>query len=183
MTTKTLEAEGRPVRRRASVSRRWPRPWRLHRPRLTKTRVALLSVLFAILALWTAVTILSTSRYTTTVLFDQAGTGIGLPPPENNLDFGDVQAGGGIHRNIDLDNSGSLDTFVVVIPWGGIRDFLHIDDAFFNMSPSNSHTIDFSVNAPIDTSRQRHSGTVYVVRVPLVVAVLSRRDKDEPAGW
>lgn len=159
MTTKAIGKS-------ATGWRPWPRRLRLHRPRITRGRLILLGVFVAILGLWAAVTVLSTSRYSTTVLFADPGTGIGLPPPDQRLDFGDVPAGTAMHRNINLKNSGNLDAFVVVIPWGGIRDFFHVDDAFFNMSPGEEHNVDFSVYAPADSGRQRHSGSVYIVRIP-----------------
>ncbi len=148
-----------------AVSRRWPRRLRLGRPRLTGQRLAVLGVLGVVFLLWSAVTVLSTTTYSTTVLFTEGG-GIGLPPPFENLDFGDVPAGMEMHRNVILENNGKLDAFVVVIPWGGIRDFFHVDDAFFNMSPGENRNVDFSVYAPANTAEGRHSGRVFILRLP-----------------
>ena len=147
------------------LARRWPRRLRLRRPRLTRARLAILGVVALLFVLWSAITVLSTTTYSTTVLFTQGG-GIGLPPPLDNLDFGDVPRGMEMHRNVNLENNGKLDAFVVVIPWGGIRDFFHIDDAFFNLSPGEKHTIDFSVVAPANADLDRESGRVFIVRLP-----------------
>jgi len=124
------------------------------------------AVFAALFALWAAVAAASTTVYTTTVLFTQPGSGIGLPPPTESLDFGDVPAGMEMHRNLNLENSGKLDAFVAVITWGGIRDFLHVNDAFFIMDSGERRAVDFSVYAPANTSEHRHSGHVIIVRLP-----------------
>ncbi len=135
----------------------------LARPQVV--RRAVLRILAVVVVLWGVMTALSSSTYSTTVLFTDVG-GVGIPPPSRNLDFGDVAAGLELHRTVMLENDGKVDTFVVVFSWGGIRDFLSIDDAFFNLSPGEQHNIDFSVVAPANASPDRHSGRVFVVRIP-----------------
>jgi hypothetical protein len=151
---------------RGGAARRWRPHLRLGFPRITRTRLIVLGVLGFILLLWSLVVALSTTTYGTTVLFTEQDNGIGLPPPTESLDFGDVPAGGQMHRNVNLENNGGLDTFVVVIPWGGIRDFFHVDNAFFNIAPGDKHAIDFSVSSPANTPHERHSGRVFIVRLP-----------------
>ncbi|MGD0765967.1 MAG: hypothetical protein ABR978_06640, partial [Dehalococcoidia bacterium] len=79
---------------------------------------------------------------------------------------GDVPRGLPMHRNVTLDNNGKLDTYVLVFTWGGIRDFLSVDDAFFNMSPGETRNMEFSVQAPSNADAKRYSGRVWVVRLP-----------------
>lgn len=148
-----------------ALARRWPRQLALRRLRLTRFKLAVLGVLGVVFLLWSAVTALSTTTYSTTVLFTEGG-GIGIPPPLENLDFGDVPRGMDMHRNVILENNGKLDAFVVVITWGGIRDFLHVDDAFFNLGTREKHNVDFSVYAPANMPESRHSGRVFIVRLP-----------------
>jgi hypothetical protein len=134
--------------------------------RLTRWRLAVLGAVLLVLIAWGAVAVSSTTMYSSTVLFTEAGSGIGIPPPFENLDFGDVSQGMPMHRNVILENNGKLDTYVMVFSWGGIRDFLSIDDAFFNIAPGEQHTVDFSVQAPSNANLKRYSGRVFVVRLP-----------------
>jgi len=148
-------------RLRAAVERiPWPIRRRLTRWRLLVAGATLLAVL-----LWLAVAASSITTYSSTVLFTEGG-GIGLPPPLESLDFGDVPRGMPMHRDVILENSGKLDTYVMVFTWGGIRDFLSVDDAFFNLSPGEERNVDFSVKAPANAELKRYSGRAWVVRLP-----------------
>ena len=138
---------------------------RLRLPRLTRWRLAVLGVVALLVILWGAVAVSSTTTYSTTVLITEGG-GIGIPPPFENLDFGDVPRNLEMHRNVMLDNGGKLDTYVLIFSWGGIREFLSIDDAFFNLAPGDGRTVDFSVRAPANAPEERHSGRVFIVRLP-----------------
>ncbi len=62
-----------------------------------------------------------------------------------------------MHRTVQLKNDGKLNSYVLVVSWGGIRDFLHIDDAFFNLRPGEQHTVDFEVTAPTMQPTDRSS--------------------------
>jgi hypothetical protein len=137
----------------------------LLRKRVTRWRLIVAGVAFLGVVLWLLVAASSISTYSSTVLFTDSG-GIGIPPPFENLDFGDVPRGLPMHRNVTLDNNGKLDTYVLVFTWGGIRDFLSVDDAFFNMSPGETRNMEFSVQAPSNADAKRYSGRVWVVRLP-----------------
>ena len=132
---------------------------------VTRWRLVVAGVAFLGVVLWLFVAASSISTYSSTVLFTESG-GIGIPPPLENLDFGDVPRGLPMHRNVTLDNSGKLDAYVLVFTWGGIRDFLSVDDAFFNMSPGEERNVEFSVQAPSNADPKRYSGRVWVVRLP-----------------
>jgi hypothetical protein len=138
---------------------------RLRLPRLTRWRLAALGTILLVVLAWGSVAVSSTTMYSSTVLFTQ-DVGIGIPPPFENLDFGDVPRGLPMHRDVILDNNGKLDTYVLVFSWGGIRDFLSIDDAFFNLSPGEQRTVNFSVRAPENAPEKRYSGRVFIVRLP-----------------
>jgi hypothetical protein len=139
---------------------------RLRLFRVTRWRLAVLGAVLLVVLAWGAVAVSSTTMYSTTVLFEEQEGGIGIPPPFESLDFGDVPRGMSMHRDVILENNGKLDSYVLIFSWGGIRDFLSIDDAFFNIAPGEEHNVDFSVRAPANAPAERKSGRVFVVRVP-----------------
>jgi hypothetical protein len=138
----------------------------LRLPRVTRWRLVALGAVLLVVLAWGSVAVSSTTMYSATVLFQEQGSGIGIPPPTESLDFGDVPQGMPMHRNVILENNGKLDSYVLIISWGGIRDFLSIDDAFFNLSPGEQRTVDFSVRAPANAPLERKSGRVFIVRLP-----------------
>jgi hypothetical protein len=148
------------IGRLAAALRRRLTGWRLTRWQLLLGGAAFLAVL-----LWLAVAASSITTYSSTVLFTDGG-GIGIPPPFENLDFGDVPRGMPMHRDVILENNGKLDSYVMVFTWGGIRDFLSVDDAFFNLSPGEQRNVGFSVGAPANANLKRYSGRVFVLRLP-----------------
>jgi len=138
---------------------------RLRLPRVTRWRLVALGAVLLVVVAWGSVAVSSTTMYSATVLITEEA-GIGIPPPFESLDFGDVPRGIPMHRNVILENNGKLDTYVLIFSWGGIRDFLSIDDAFFNIAPGEQHTADFSVRAPANAPSERKSGRVFILRVP-----------------
>jgi len=161
---------------RAVVPER-PRGWRrfLPRPRLTRGRLIVLGVLGFVFLIWALVAVRSTSMYEASV-FVTGQTGIGLPPPTEELDFGDVSAGLNMSRELTLTNDGQFDSFVVIVAVGGIRDFLHISDAFFVLDRGEEKTVRFQVVVPDGAELKRYSGKVLVFRIPWGVPFAS-------AGW
>lgn len=138
---------------------------RLRLPRVTRWRLVALGAVLLVVLAWGSVALSSTTMYSTTVLITEE-RGIGIPPPFQSLDFGDVPQGMSMHRNVILENDGKLDSYVLIFSWGGIRDFLSIDDAFFNLSPGEERTVDFSVRSPQNAPAERYSGRVFIVRLP-----------------
>jgi hypothetical protein len=139
---------------------------RLRLPRVTRWRLVALGAVLLVVLGWGSVAVSSTTMYSATVLVAEPGSGIGIPPPTESLDFGDVPQGMPMHRNVILENNGKLDSYVLILSWGGIRDFLSIDDAFFNLAPGEQRTVDFSVRAPANAPPERKSGRVFIVRLP-----------------
>ena len=121
--------------------------------------------LLAGLTMWGSVFVRSVTVYPTTVLFTQERS-IGLPPPVEDLDFGDVPAGLPISRKVILENDGRSDVYVGVVAIGGIRGFMENSDMFFSMTPGETKDIDFTVHAPVNMTDQRYDGTVFIFRLP-----------------
>ena len=170
--TESGDAQGGPApgsalgRLLRAVVERWPRRLRPGLPRITRWRLAVLGIVALLVLLWGAIAVSSTSMYSADVMFIERRS-IGIPPLEGDLHFGEVPRGLAMHRTVKLENDGKLDTYILVFSWGGIRDFLSVDDAFFNLSPGEEHTVDFGVTAPYNvTDGEKHSGRVFIVRLP-----------------
>jgi hypothetical protein len=138
---------------------------RLRFPRLTRWRLAAIGVIALILLVWSGVAVSSTTMYSATVLVS-AEPGIGLPPPTNTLDFGDVSPGLNMTRKLTLTNDGHFDSYVAIIVTGGIRDFLSVSDAFFVLEKGDERTVEFKVRPPMNAEAKRYSGRVFIVRMP-----------------
>lgn len=138
---------------------------RLHWPQLTRWRLVAIGVVAAILFVWSGVAVSSTTMYSATVFVTGEG-GIGLPPPTNTLDFGDVSPGLNMTRKMTLTNDGLFDSYVAIIVTGDIRNFLSVDDAFFVLDKDEERTVEFKVRAPINAEENRYSGRVFIVRMP-----------------
>ena len=148
-----------------SLVQRWPRRLRLGRPRLTRVRLAVLSVAVVLVALWAAVAVTSTSIYSAKVVVVLPGEPVGLPPP-SQMDFGELPTGIASEKKIVFENNGRVPTAVMILEWGGIGDLMGISDAFFVIDPGDMKEITFRVEPPPSADTKEYSGKVIVVRVP-----------------
>ena len=89
----------------------------------------------------------------------------GINPTTERLDFGDLQPGLTETRFVTLEN-GKLPNRVTIIIYGGIRDFLSVDDAFFTMDPNETRRIAFHIAVPSNAETRKHSGRVVIIRTP-----------------
>ena len=145
--------------RLAAALRRRLTGWRLSRWQLLLGGAAFLAVL-----LWLAVAASSITTYSSTVLFTEGGA-LESHRPSRTL-TSTRPRGMPMHRDVILENNGKLDSYVMVFTLGGIRDFLSVDDAFFNLSPGEQRNVDFAVQAPANANLKRYSGRVFVLRLP-----------------
>ena len=149
----------------ASLGRRWPRRLRPRLPRLRPWQWAITGVLLLLLVLWLSMTAQSTSMYSATVLVTESSHGIA--PPGNPFDFGDLPPTASIEHKITLENDGKLDTYVMIIVSGEIRDFLEIEDAFFNLEPGQEREILVKLSVPATAEPgKRYDGRVVVTYLP-----------------
>jgi hypothetical protein len=132
---------------------------------LTRWRLVAIGVIAVIILIWGGVAASSTTMYSATVLVTE-DVGIGLPPPTDTLDFGDVSPGFNMTRKLTLNNDGHFDSYVAIIVTGGIRDFLSVDDAFFVLDKGEERTVSFKVSPPVNAEGKRYSGRVFIVRLP-----------------
>ena len=149
----------------ASLGRRWPRRLRPRLPRLRPWQWAITAVLALLLVLWLSMTAQSTSIYSATVLITEGSHGIA--DPKALFDFGDLPPTASIEHKLTLKNDGKFDNYVMIIVSGEIRDFLDIEDAFFNLDPGQEREILVKLSVPATAEPgKRYDGRVVVTYLP-----------------
>lgn len=148
-----------------SLAQRWPRRLRPRLPRLRPWQWAITAVLALLLVLWLSMTAQSTSMYSATVLVTEGRHGV--PPPGNPFDFGDLPPTASMETKHTFKNDGKFDTYVMIIVSGEIRDFLDIEDAFFNLDPGQEREILVKLSVPATAEPgKRYDGRVVVTYLP-----------------
>lgn len=148
-----------------SAARRWPRRLRPRLPRLKLWQWSLVIVLALFAVLWTSTAAQSTSVYSSTVLVTEGRQG--LADPSSLFDFGDLPPTGAIEHKLSLKNDGVTDTFIAIGIFGGIRDLIDIEDAFFNLAPGEERDIMVTLTVPATAEPgTRFSGRVVISRLP-----------------
>jgi hypothetical protein len=152
-------------RRLAALGQRLPAPVRRRLPRLTRWRIALLAGILLLMLLWSGAAVTSTSIYSATLLVTE--TSHGVADPDSLFDFGDLPPTASITHKLTLKNDGKLNTYVMIMVFGDIRDFLDIEDAFFNLKPGQEREIDMKLTVPSTAEPgKRYNGRVVVTRLP-----------------
>ena len=147
-----------------SATGRLPLP-HLRLPRLRRWQVITLSVLGLLFLVWASVSI-SFSSLHSAQMYVVDDRGIGIPPPTEELDFGDVPLGVGMERKLTLENSSPIPTRVAIFAIGGIRDFIEIEDAFFTLGPGDDRTIVLEARSLVGAEPKKYTGRVVVVQTP-----------------
>ncbi len=156
---------GRLRRRLAAVRERLPAPVRRRLPRFTRWRLALLAGILLAMLLWFGAAASTTSIYSATVLVTE--TTHGIAPPGNPFDFGDLPPTASMDNKLTFKNDGKLDTYIMIMAFGGIRDFLDIEDAFFNLEPGQEREILVRLTVPSTAEPgKRYNGKVVVTKLP-----------------
>lgn len=147
------------------MGRRLPPPVRTRLPRFTRWRLALLAGILLLMLLWFGVAATSTSIYSATVLVTESSHGIA--PPNALFDFGDLPPTAAIDHKLTLKNDGRLNTYVTIMVFGGIRDFLDVEDAFFNLNSGEERDVLVKLSVPSTAEPgKRYDGRVVVTRLP-----------------
>lgn len=145
------------------------RSWRprlgLRWPQLARWQLIALGVLVALLVLCSGATLGFTKTYSAQAVVVETGT-IGIPPPLESLDFGDMPLGVVVERQITLENNSPIPLRVFVFVWGDIRHLISIDDAFFRLGSGDEHTIVLEGRAPASAEAKKYDGRVAVVQTP-----------------
>ncbi len=155
------------MRNLGSVLRRMLTPWTWSLPRLGRWRLVGLGATLLLLSLWAGVTIGFTSMHSAEVLVVEGGS-IGIPPPVNAFDFGDVPQVGGIERRLTVDNGSPIPIGVSVVVIGGIRNMINIDDAFFTVGPGEEHTVLIELKPGRSAEPKRYTGKVLIIKTPWI---------------
>jgi hypothetical protein len=156
---------GRLGQRLAAIGERLPAPVRTRLAGFTRWRLALLVGIILLMLLWFGAAATSTSIYSSTVLITESTHGIA--DPKALFDFGDLPPTAGIDHKLTLKNDGKLNTYVTIMVFGDIRDFLDIEDAFFNLKPGQEREILVKLTVPSTAEPgKRYNGRVVVTRLP-----------------
>jgi len=148
-----------------SLVQRRPRWLRLRLPRLKLWQLGVLGVLLLIFALWLSAAAQSTSIYSAAVLVTEGRHGIA--PPGNPFDFGDLPPTASMDNKLIYKNEGRMDTYVMIGVFGSIRDFIDIEDAFFNLAPGEEREILVKLSVPSTAEPgKRYTGRVVITRLP-----------------
>jgi len=141
---------------------RVPRP---HFPRLKGWQLIVLGLLGVLILVWVSVTISFTSLHSAQ-MYVVEGRAIGIPPPTEELDFGDVPLGVEMERKLTLTNGSPFPTRVTIFAVGGIRDFIEIEDAFFTLGPGDERTILLEGRGLVGAEARKYTGRVVVIQTP-----------------
>ena len=151
--------------RLAVVGERVPAPVRVRLAWFTRWKLALLAGIILLMLLWSGAAATSTSIYSATVLVTESSHGIA--DPKALFDFGDLPPTAAIDHKLTLKNDGKLDTYMMIMVFGDIRDFLDIQDAFFNLKPGQERQILVKLTVPSTAQPgKRYNGRVVVMRLP-----------------
>jgi hypothetical protein len=149
----------------AAIAGHLPAPVRTLLGGFTRWRIALLAGILLLMLLWSGAAATSTSIYSATVLVTESRHGIA--DPKALFDFGDLPPTAAIDHKMTLKNDGKLDTYMMIMVFGDIRDFLDIQDAFFNLKPGQEREILVKLAVPSTAEPgKRYNGRVVVTRLP-----------------
>jgi hypothetical protein len=152
-------------RRLAALGQRLPAPVRRRLPRFTRWRLALLAGILLLMLLWSGAAATSTSIYSAQFLV--TATTNTIASPDALFDFGGLPPTASITHKITLKNDGKLNTYIAIVVFGDIRDFLDIQDAFFNLKPGQEREIDVKLTVPSTAQPDKqYNGRVVVTRLP-----------------
>jgi len=151
--------------RLAVVGERVPAPVRVRLAWFTRWKLALLAGIILLLLFWSGAAATSTGIYSATVLVTE--TTHGIANPNALFDFGDLPPTAAIDHKLTLKNDGKLDTYMMIMVFGDIRDFLDIEDAFFNLKPGQERELLVKLTVPSTAEPgKRYNGRVVVTRLP-----------------
>jgi hypothetical protein len=149
----------------AAIAGHLPAPVRTLLGGFTRWRIALLAGILLLMLLWSGAAATSTSIYSATVLVTESRHGIA--DPKALFDFGDLPPTAAIDHKMTLKNDGKLDTYMMIMVFGDIRDFLDIQDAFFNLKPGQEREILVKLAVPSTAEPGKlYNGSVVVTRLP-----------------
>jgi hypothetical protein len=155
----------RPRRVMAAVAARLPVPAKTRLKGFTRWRIALLAGILLLMLVWSGAAATSTSIYSAQFLV--TATTNTIAPPDALFDFGGLPPTASITHKLTLKNDGKLNTYVMIMVFGDIGDFLDIQDAFFNLKPGQEREIDMKLTVPSTAQPdKRYSGRVVVTRLP-----------------
>lgn len=133
---------------------------------LVLAKKIVLAIAFLVLV-FVAAQVVNAEKYQAVVRVVSEEGKIGVNPTTERLDFGDLAKNASAVRYVTVTNGGGLKSSVMVIKFGGVSDLIKIDPARFVLKPSQSQRIRFEMFMPPSANKERYSGWVFIIKVPL----------------
>ena len=116
-----------------------------------------------------AVQVLIADKYKATVLVIEGEKKVGVNPTSESLDFGDLSHDTATTRIITLKSSGSRDTYVYIMKFGGLSDLMKIDDNKIILKGGEERKVEFSVYMPVSAPiGKRMDAYVWIFKAPKI---------------
>jgi hypothetical protein len=128
----------------------------------------ILWVIAGLLALFLAVQIINTAKYSMVVQVVEGENVAGLNPTTERLDFGDLSRNNRLTRHVAMRNSGSIPTFVIVWKFGELAELVEVNKNFFTLQPGQETRLSFELFIPSSAEFRKYSGWVWIFRLPKV---------------
>jgi hypothetical protein len=156
---------GRLQQRLAAFADSLPGPLTRRLSWFTRWRLALVAGVLLLVLLWSGAAATSTSIYS--AQFVVTATTNEIAPADALFDFGGLPPTASITHKLTLKNDGKLNTYVMIMVFGNIRDFLDVNDAFFNLKPGQEREVDMKLTVPSTAQPDKqYKGRVVVTRLP-----------------
>ena len=82
------------------------------------------------------------------------------------FDFGELPQGGSASTALILENDGPIPSRFFIVPVGGIRQFIKLDEAFILLQPGEAQVVEVAAVVPRTANLGEYSGRVVVIRTP-----------------
>ena len=89
-----------------------------------------------------------------------------ISPVRSALDFGGLPAGSAETRSISLENKGDRPTFISVVVFGEIANWIKLDKNNFSLPGGANETINFRLFIPPLAEIGTYAGDLYILRLP-----------------
>ncbi|MDF1497766.1 MAG: hypothetical protein P1P85_00205 [Patescibacteria group bacterium] len=141
---------------------------KIQKNKMTPKKILKIAALFiAFFLVWfTVVQYITADKYEAVVKVIEEGGKVGVNPMTERLDYGDLPKGNASTRFITIENSGSMDIFVVVVKYGGIAELIKINENNFVLSSGDKKKLELTLNMPISANKKGYEGKIVIFKLP-----------------
>ncbi|MFC1958957.1 hypothetical protein ACFLV6_03500 [Chloroflexota bacterium] len=110
----------------------------------------------------------SLTMYSTQVVVVEKGSPVGIAPFTDRVDFGDMPAGLGTAKIINLENAGTVPNTIRVYVTGSIAKFITVEpDSSFTLEGEQALELNLNIYIPeSSTPGQKFTGRIFILRIP-----------------